>query len=446
MKKAIVCLLIITLGILLKSCNTTEPPPPPDGEKSTLTLKLEDVSCIEAWITLKTTNLQLPATVELKQFNPNGDTLSEILILNTQDSLLYIDSLMPNKTYQYQVSSNQHQISSNELSVTTLDTTSHNFTFQSWTFGTIGSSTLYDVAIIDENNIWAVGEIYMNDSLGQTIRYNAVHWDGTNWELKRIYYYGSCSAVEYPPLKAIWAFSENNIAITNGGSIGWFNGNIVSLDCGVNPLLTGAINKIYGSSNNDLYVAGNEGNIAHYDRTSWTKIESGTTKDLKDIYGFEDNVWIVGYDLTGSIILKVTNHNITKTFEYPLNNDLGIDGLLEAVWLPSKNSFYTISSFDLYRGDENLSREFKSIYGKGDGFQGGYLSTRGTDHNDIITAGYNGSLNHFNGVSWFRYVDHLYGNNLLNGVEINSEITAAVGEVRINMIEYKALIILGTKN
>ncbi len=40
---------------------------------------------------------------------------------------------------------------------------------------------LYDVAIIDENNIWAVGEIYMNDSLGNPDpkRYNAIHWDGT---------------------------------------------------------------------------------------------------------------------------------------------------------------------------------------------------------------------------------------------------------------------------
>ena len=38
---------------------------------------------------------------------------------------------------------------------------------------------LYDVAIIDENNIWAVGEIWIADtsSLGYT-KYNAVHWDG----------------------------------------------------------------------------------------------------------------------------------------------------------------------------------------------------------------------------------------------------------------------------
>jgi hypothetical protein len=48
-----------------------------------------------------------------------------------------------------------------------IDTTSHNFNFQTWRFGEYSSSTLYDVAIIDENNIWAVGEIYLNDSTGQ---------------------------------------------------------------------------------------------------------------------------------------------------------------------------------------------------------------------------------------------------------------------------------------
>jgi len=47
-----------------------------------------------------------------------------------------------------------------------MDTTSHNFTWQTWTFGEHSSSRLYDVAIINENNIWAVGEIYMKDSLG----------------------------------------------------------------------------------------------------------------------------------------------------------------------------------------------------------------------------------------------------------------------------------------
>jgi hypothetical protein len=58
-----------------------------------------------------------------------------------------------------------------------MDATSHDFTFQTFTFcGTAGSSTLYDVAIINENNIWAVGEIPVTDtSQNGSTMYNAVH-------------------------------------------------------------------------------------------------------------------------------------------------------------------------------------------------------------------------------------------------------------------------------
>lgn len=88
MKRAIVGFLLIGFSLFLKSCNTTEPPP--NGQKPTLELTLEDVSCIEAWIQLKTTNLQLPTTITLKQYNLSGDSLSQNFLLNTQDSLLYI--------------------------------------------------------------------------------------------------------------------------------------------------------------------------------------------------------------------------------------------------------------------------------------------------------------------------------------------------------------------
>jgi hypothetical protein len=172
--------LIFLFLFAILQCNSVEPPPPPNGEKPTLELKLEDVSCIEAWLTLTTTNLQLPATITLKQYNPTGDTLSKDFMLNTQDSLLYIDSLLPNQTYQYQVSSIENPANSNELSVTTMDTTSHNFTFETFAFGDISNSYLFDVVIINENNIWAVGEILIADTsaTGYT-KYNAVHWDGS---------------------------------------------------------------------------------------------------------------------------------------------------------------------------------------------------------------------------------------------------------------------------
>ena len=186
---------------------------------------------------------------------------------STKDSLLYIDSLFPNQNYSFQVSSVEHPASSNKVTATTLDTTSHNFSWQTFEFGQHSSSVLYDVAIINENNIWAVGEIYMNDSLGNPDpnAYNAVYWDGSVWEVKRIMFYTICgqqSRTPYPA-KAIWVFNENDIWIAmNGDQIARIeNGTQTKTMC---LPWSFVINKIWGSSSNDLYVVGNNGNIAHY--------------------------------------------------------------------------------------------------------------------------------------------------------------------------------------
>ncbi len=89
MKTIIKIVLILNAVAIYNSCNTTEPPPPPpNGDKPTLELTLEDVSCIEAWIALTTTNFTLPAELVLKQINPTGDTLSQVSILNTKYSRL----------------------------------------------------------------------------------------------------------------------------------------------------------------------------------------------------------------------------------------------------------------------------------------------------------------------------------------------------------------------
>ncbi|NWG27101.1 MAG: glucosyl transferase, partial [Ignavibacteriaceae bacterium] len=153
MKRVIVGFLVIIISLLIKSCDTADPP-----DNKSLTLKLEDVSCTEAWIELTSTNLQLPTTVTIKQ---NSQTQLTINLVKS-DTLLYIDSLLPNVTYNYQASGIGNQVSSNVLNVTTLNTTSHDFTWQTWTFGEHSHSRLNDVTIINENNIWAVGEIYMN--------------------------------------------------------------------------------------------------------------------------------------------------------------------------------------------------------------------------------------------------------------------------------------------
>jgi hypothetical protein len=439
MKKNILFVLFLYLNLILllnSSCNTTDPKLEPD-----LAIKLEDVSCTEAWLQLTTNNIQLPATINFLINN----NVAQIFSLSTQDSLLYIDSLLPKQNYSFQVSSIQNPASSNKVPATTLDTTSHNFTWQTFTFGQHQHSVLYDVAVIDENNIWAVGEIYMNDSLGQSKRHNVVYWNGSNWEVKRIYYYGACSAVEYPVLKAIFAFSDTNIMVTNGGSVGWFNGVSVRLDCGVQPLLTGSINKIWGNSCNDVYAVGSAGNIAYYNGTIWRKIESGTSVNLYDVWGTTDGktVWACGYtdDYGTSALIKIKDGVAEKVFEGFSNsqNNGYYVGPMSGVWSDNEYRFFMMNWGGIYIQQNNnqffLEKEIARFSDAGFGIDG-------TGYNNVFACG-EGFVGHWNGYSYQEYPELFRQKRTFKSVKANANIVCVVGLDYNSPIYSNAVIVLG---
>ncbi|MEJ2193292.1 MAG: hypothetical protein P8X73_00345 [Ignavibacteriaceae bacterium] len=102
--------LIFSLILFLQSCNSIEPP-----DNAAINLSLEDAASIEAWLKLSTTNLQLPTTVTIKQSAAGGDQIRGTIIWAKSDSILYIDSLLPNQTYKFQAitqSSNQSRVTS----------------------------------------------------------------------------------------------------------------------------------------------------------------------------------------------------------------------------------------------------------------------------------------------------------------------------------------------
>jgi hypothetical protein len=438
MRRAIIGVLIITLGLLLRACDTTEPP----NDNQSVNLILEDVSCTEAWIKLSTTNLQLPTTILLKQNEQTRETINLI----TTDTLLYIDSLLPNTSYQYQASSIQYRVSSKELNITTLDTTSHNFSFETFTFGgTAGSSSLYDVVIVGDE-IWAVGEIYVADtSINGYTTYNAVHWDGVEWELKRINMESSCNPVTYPPLRAIWAFSENNIVVTSGGSIGWFDGMTNRPDCSIRPLLTGSINKIWGTSINDLYVVGNEGNIAHYQNGQWIRIESGTDLPFQDIWGAEDKageeqILAIASDKFGTggkYLVRINENNASH-----LNEFIPTAVSLSGIWFIPDKKYYLVGD-GIYKKHilSDTRWQLDSIT-----YQIQYYpyGVRGNGINNVVVCGEAGTISHFNGATW-KIFNGLYIYDRLLKISMVSNIIIAVGTRYNNGINNQGIIYFGRR-
>jgi len=433
MKKLLKIFLVLILLVFVQvSCNTTDPKLEPE-----LLLKLEDVSCTEAWLQLSTNNIQLPATINLLENNSVTQTFS----LSTKDSLLYIDSLLPNQNYYFQVSSVQSAAggpaSSNKVTATTPDTTSHNFTWQTFTFGQHSSSTLYDVAIINENDIWAVGEIYMKDSLGNPdpICYNAVHWNGQNWQLKKIKT-NACGGVDYPPIKTSFAFSTNDILFAHtDGSITYFNGVGFINDCSLITQLNGSVNKIWGVSENDFYVVSGNGFIACFKNGSWTKIESGTKTNINDIWGVIDqsNNQQMVYGAVSFVaqagdqkILKIQNNKVDSLY-------WNTGRRVHTVWSYNNRYLYAAGGgiFENRRGYWNEITEVPLYYSR---------NIRGTDNNNIFVCGDFGLFAHFGGTSWKTY-NELYIQGIYYSLSAKNNIVITVG-----FNGSKAIIMKGTRN
>lgn len=431
-------LLILIFILIFQYCDTTEPP----QSKATLTLELEDVSCTEAWLKLTTTNLPLPTSLNLLKNN----AVSQVFILNTQDSILYIDSLLPKQTYSFQVSSIQHPVSSNKANATTMDTTSHNFTWQSWTFGQHSSSVLYDVAIINENNIWAVGEIYMNDSLGNPDphAYNAIHWNGVSWELKRVPFFYNGSPI-FVVIKSVFAFREDDIWFEAG--IHWNGSNFEQIP--MNVSFPSHVNKLWGSSSNDLYAVGNGGNIAHYNGSSWTKIESGTSMNLFDISSSDGkSIYISGgnFNMLEGILL-LGNSSGFKMLKEGKNISAAeifkpyFAGISKTVWMSYKRTVFWGGNF-LYRYKLGMIDFVKSLPGNyfnqnSNGENWGFISMiRGNSDNDLIMIGEGNTVRHFNGFTWEQLgMPYNYNSDYTwLAVEVKANIIASVGRSNASAI------------
>jgi hypothetical protein len=405
--------LIIFFSGIATSCNTTEPPPPNNGS---LSISLTDVSCTEMWVNLKANGVTFPISVS---FLTDGSTIAQLNNLNSSDTTIYIDSLLPNKSYQMQAQFAKDNLttSSNKLAVQTLDTTSNNFTWQTFTFGDPngGSCSLNDVAVIDANDIWAVGEIFMDDSTGQPdpLQYNAIHWNGNNWTVIRIPYYYQGQPY-YNPIQTVFAFSSNDIWFAGNGVLHWDGNQYNPVPLPSNVWGQDQINKIWGSSDNDLYIIGNSGSIAHYNGTTWQKIESGTTTDINDICGVNDSLVLAAvssrYHIGDYKLLSVTPNTAKDYIGWPYTR-------LYGVWFQNERNIYiTGSGAFVYKNGSlatiNLPTNSFLTRAKGSGL------------NDIYIAGCCNTLVHFNGYNW-QLINGVYGN--YEGMDVKGNLATAVG-------------------
>ncbi|MBK7629836.1 MAG: glucosyl transferase [Ignavibacteriales bacterium] len=433
---------LIMSFIVFASCNTAEPPVPPVN--TNLSLVQDEISCIEVWLKLTTQNLQLPTNLNLLQDNNIKKTIS----LTSQDTVLYIDSLLPNKTYQFQLVTNNIDTKSNKVAVTTLDTTDHNFTWQTFTFGQHSNSVLNDVAIISENDIWAVGEIYMNDSLGipDQNAYNAVHWDGLEWKLKRIMFYSFCPQATGEgsyPASSIYVLDAENIVISCGSQLAYLkNGVQINREC-----VPVSADKIWGRTLNDFYIVGYGGGIAHSNGSNWTKIESGTIDNLLDVVGTTDGntVWTCGYsgDYANTVLITVKDGVAEKVYEGSSNGQSNgyYIGPISGVWTDNDYRVFMMNAGGIYI--QKNSNEFfleKEVAR----FTHGSYGIDGTGSNNIFACG-DRFVGHWNGSTYNEYSELYRQFGTYYNVSANDNIVCAAGTDYSDGLNFKAIIVLGHK-
>jgi hypothetical protein len=154
-----------------------------DGGKGPEFLTAEDVGVTDVYLRIK-----LPFSLLQQPLILKRDTTTIFSsAITVPDTLIYDQHLLPNRRYTYILTSSTGRIFplASALTITTMDTTSHNFTWQIDTLGDGNSSVLKDVTILSDTCAWAVGEIYKKDSLGNWDNepYGAAHWNGTKWNL-----------------------------------------------------------------------------------------------------------------------------------------------------------------------------------------------------------------------------------------------------------------------
>lgn len=278
-----------------------------------------------------------------------------------------------------------------------------------------------------------MGEIYLLDTLGQPdpLPYNAVHWNGSQWEVKRISVLHNGDLIT-PSLYGIFAFSNTDIWLSSGVPIHGDGNNWTQyhlFDMGILGQDDGYLTKIWGIFPDDIYFVGTLGTIVHYQNGHWSKIEGGTDLNINDIYG-AFNTKTEKYEILAPAanvlesldrdLLKIDGDAVTHISTLPL------EGTLSSLWFIPNRRYY-ICGGGIYQ-KKSLN---DSLWGNGPFEFTQYYSyrIRGVGYNDIALTGGVGELLHYNGFGWQSYIEQTrlpYGNYY--GLDFKDNVIIAVGE------------------
>ncbi len=402
---------ILAIAALTISCNT-----PNEPVNNSLTLSAE-VSCTEAWLKLSANNVSLPKGITITR---DGNNLFSFT-LTTNDTTLYDSTLTPNKSYTYQAWLSPLGGESNKVVATTLDTTSHNFTWQTYTFGDarVGSSTLYDVSIVNDTLAYAAGEIYLSDSTGESNQtpYCLARWNGKNWHFMRLKFFppGSGGDSLNAIGSAVFANNKDDIWLS-AGTVFHYDGN--RWTAYYNMLGAEGATKIWSDGKGNVWFVGRNGLIINYSNGSLHKIESGTSVDIQDIWG-TDNEGRQTIMCSASNVASDGEHKILKINGSKVEQVEWVNSRrTHSIWFDDTNSIFSCGG-GVYIKKHRIWIEQTSLpltYTR---------RVRGNAKNDVFVVGDFGLVGHYNGTNWKTYPEAAQG--LFYSMDYKKRIMVAAG-------------------
>jgi hypothetical protein len=409
------------IGLLLvgSGCRNSNPVSPIIVKPPTLTV--EEANCTEVWL-----NISVPSSNIATVFLQRDTTMLDTIRMMTVDTTIVDVNVLPSHTYTYTLA--MSGVKSVTTQARTMDTTSHAFTWQSFTFGDGGGScTLFDVAIINDTLAYAVGEIYTNGTM-----YNLARWNGQQWELKQLLNQG------YPILvRSVFAINDTNIWFDP-----WFHWDGKSFqELPSDPIFFGiGIGKMWGNSDG-LYVVGDGGFIAHRNTAGvWTQISSGTTLDVRDIWGAQNantgslEIYATAGDPLISPARTVLQISGTTTQAISL---VGVSRALNGIWF-SPGQYYWLVGDGFWEKHPTLST---SSWISQTLTQYSPEAVRGNAVNDVFICGDFGEMLHFNGVSWKSYISQTGIDGAYLGLSVSGNTVIAVGYLSSS----QAIILMGKR-
>ncbi|GMU87340.1 MAG: hypothetical protein AMXMBFR48_25810 [Ignavibacteriales bacterium] len=402
------------LSLIALSTYSCSEPASPFGQTE-ITVEALDASCTEVWLELKFRNLTQPADVAIQK---DGKDYHRILSLN-HDTLLVFEDLEPSTNYSFRAIiryEGKDDKTSNTAPVRTMDTTSHSFTWQSWNFGTgAGTSRLNDIVVINKNNIWAVGFIKIDG-----VEYNAIHWDGIKWNYKQINYITNTGA-HFSEIRSVFSFDDSSLFF--GNMVTLQNSVYTSLD--LNIEFPSLINKIWGGSLTDIYIAGDYGLLAHYNGKTWRKIETSAfaqTMRVRDIWSNPESGYVLAL-ATGfpynfeNILIKIDKQSLqTEEIHHTTEQHT-----LISLWYKNDfNTFFGGSGIFKKNGLTKPIIEIPII------FPSLKRRLRGTEANNIYACDDFGNLTYFNGIRT-RDISYASFIGITLGLDINDNMIGIAG-------------------